>query len=91
MTSRFCFNISIYENFKNFRVIIDDIIYFLNRNLGISTFTKNDIERSIIKLARKIVNQENIKPKFIGDFGVYMIKIHHDWHPIQEKESGLLY
>ena len=80
-----------YENFKNFRVTIDDIIYFLNRKLGISTFTKNDIERSIKKLARKIVNQENIKPKYNYEFGVDSIKIHHDWHPIQEKESGLLY
>ena len=80
-----------YENFKNFRVIIDDIIYFLNRKLGISTFTKNDIERSIKKLARKIVNQENIRPKYNYEFGVHRIKSDHDWHPIQEKESGLLY
>lgn len=77
-----------YESFKNFRVIIDDIIYFLNRKLGISTVAKNDIEKSIKKLARKIVNQERIKPGFpYGNecFGIEEVKSHNEFMLVENE------
>ena len=71
---------------------MDDFIYFLNRKLGISTVAKNDIERTMKILARMIVNQESIKPKYsYREFGVARIKEHHIWPQTQEKESDLLY
>lgn len=38
----------------------DDTIYFLNRIFGITTIRKNDIEISIKRLAKDIVNQEKL-------------------------------
>jgi len=42
-------------------------------------------------LARMIINQESIKPKYsYRSFGVALIKEHHIYYT-QEKESDLLY
>ena len=80
-----------YESFKNIRIGTDDFIYFLNRTFGISTVAKNDVERSMKILARMIINQESIRPKYSDrEFGVARIKDHHIY-PTQEKESDLLY
>ena len=80
-----------YESFKNIRIGMDDLIYFLNRTLGISTIAKNDIERTMKILARMIINQESIKPKHsYRSFGVALIKEHHIYQT-PEKESDLLY
>lgn len=80
-----------YESFKNIRIGMDDLIYFLNRTLGISTIAKNDIEITMKILARMIINQESIKPKYsYRSFGVALIKEHHIYQT-QEKESDLLY
>ena len=81
-----------YESFKNIRIGMDDFIYFLNRTLGISTVAKNDIERTMKILARMIINQESIRPKYSDrEFGVARVKDHHTWPQTQEKESDLLY